>query len=467
MKASIIIPVLNEYDNLKKLLPRLLDSNVEILVCDNGSTDGSVKLVEDAGVNFNIRLSKGTGSVTSAILRGIKEARSDRVVIMDGDGSHSPEVALKMASLLSECDMVIGRRAASKDSLRNRIVSWGYNLLTYFLASGVKDRSSGFWGIRKYLTSTKIRDTVKPMLEYLVKSNPVSVVEVPYTFQPRLSGESKLGKPILKTLVDIALLYLYKYSTAVKYLVVGGLFTVVVFLGTFLITEIAGIWYMASLAIMVAVIEVAKFLTLGSWVFGEKTQDSRGSSYEWFSWYKGNLLQKYWKRKIGSLTKQFLGDPRKVLDVGSGSSPAINLFRCEKWAVDGSREKLDFLSKYSSLAGTLQCNLEFGLPLTGNYDAVICNNVLEHLQHPEEVVEGISRNLSMGGRVVLTVPNVSNPFTGVVEWVYGKVMPNGYADEHCFQFTPKSLEELCSRHSLKLVDRKSVFTDMVCLYQKV
>jgi len=225
---SVVLPVLNEKESLKELLPHLLSPKCEVIVVDNGSTDGSVELVETARYNYsNLRLSKGTGTVTDAILRGIKEAYYEDVVIMDSDGSHPPEIAYKLAMSLDSKDMAIGSRYArggySKDSLRNKFISKGLNLLTYPLAPKITDRVSGLWAIKKSKFNFSIRNTVKPVLEFLVRGKLKSVVEVPYGFEPRVSGKTKHNRStlIFRTFWDVFLLYMAKFRVF-NYMVVGG-----------------------------------------------------------------------------------------------------------------------------------------------------------------------------------------------------------------------------------------------------
>lgn len=229
---SVVLPVVDEVDSLRRLLPYLLHPGCEVIVCDNGSTDGSVRLVEDAIPNFNIRLLKGTGTVTDAILRGIREAYYEDVVVMDSDGSHPPEFVGRLAMSLDGKDMVIGSRyiknGSSKDTLKNKLISKLFNLMTYFLAPKVKDRASGFWAIKKSKFDYSIRNTVKPMLECLVRGKLTNVVEVPYTFEPRVLGRTKHNRStlVLKTFWDIFLLYMVKFRI-LNYIVVGGIGTII------------------------------------------------------------------------------------------------------------------------------------------------------------------------------------------------------------------------------------------------
>jgi len=341
---SVVIPTLNEEENLKGLLPQLLDPGCEVIICDGGSTDGTVRLVEEAIPNFGIRLVREAGSVADAVLRGIELASSKKVIIMDADGSHDPRIVHRLVAALDEYYMVIASRyirgGRSRDSLRNRIISRGFNLLTFPLAPGIQDRASGFFGIRKELARTPIRSTVKPMLEYLVRTNP-TVVEVPYTFQARRVGKSKLGKPILRTLVDLAYLYLQKFNRFIKFCCIGGVGTLIVLVTTYLFTEVAGWWYMASVVVGAFIAAVWNF-TGHKFITYAKEGAHLEPDYEWNAWYRGNPLQKWWKRRIGYLTKEFLGSPSTLLDVGCGSSPVINLFHCERFGIDRSKEKLDF-----------------------------------------------------------------------------------------------------------------------------
>jgi len=471
MQTSIVIPILDEVENLKILLPKLLSPDWEIIICDNGSSDGSVRLVEDAVIDFNIKLSRGSGSVADAVIRGLREATSSKIIVMDGDLSHSPDAIPEMIERLDRVDLVVGSRyvkgGRSRDSLSNKIISWGLGILTWMLAPKIKDRVSGFFGIRKEFVSTPIRATSKPMLEFLVRANPLVVEEVPYTFEPRRNGSSSIGRSpriIVSTLVDVFLLYLQRFNRFVKFCLIGGVGTLIVLGLTYILTEYAGFWYMSSVVISAFAAAVWNFTGNRLWTFSTKKSSEEGD-YEWNAWYRGNPIQKWWKRRIGYLTKELLGDPESLLDIGCGSSPVINLFTGRRSGLEGSLAKVSFIRQHST-AIFIVGDLDGQFKVNSSFEAVICNNVLEHLEKPEKVVEGIGRVLVPGGLVVITVPNVDNPATKLIEWLYGKIMPGGYAEDHVYEFTPSSLDELCSRHKLDLVTRKLVATDMVCLYKK-
>ena len=89
MNFSIVIPAKNEEEGLAKTLPSLRDlyPDTEVIVVDDGSTDSTAQVCEDAGVTvISHPYSKGNGA---AIKTGARAARGDYIVFMDGDGQHA------------------------------------------------------------------------------------------------------------------------------------------------------------------------------------------------------------------------------------------------------------------------------------------------------------------------------------------------------------------------------------------
>lgn len=146
-QLSIIIPVFNEAENLGALLDKLAAlelPSAEIVVVDDGSSDGSTAVAEAAGVRvvrhpYNI----GNGA---AIKSGIRAARGQWLLLMDGDGQHQPEDIEKLLEQSSRYDMVVGARAkGSKLRFHRYVANQFYNLFaSYVTRFRIKDLTSGF-----------------------------------------------------------------------------------------------------------------------------------------------------------------------------------------------------------------------------------------------------------------------------------------------------------------------------------
>ena len=146
-RLSIVIPVFNEAENLARLIRQIFALQLpaaEIIVVDDGSTDGSADVAIAAGANvvrhpYNI----GNGA---AIKSGIRAAKGKLLLFMDGDGQHRPEDIPKLLAASDTYHMVIGARAkGSKLRLHRYAANSLYNLLaSYVTRFKVRDLTSGF-----------------------------------------------------------------------------------------------------------------------------------------------------------------------------------------------------------------------------------------------------------------------------------------------------------------------------------
>jgi glycosyltransferase involved in cell wall biosynthesis len=109
-RVSVVIPTLNEADNLQHVLPRIPDWVYEVLIVDGESTDGTparaVELRPDVRIVQQTRRGKG-----AALRSGFEHATGDIVVMLDADGSMDPaEMSGLIDVLLAGADMVKGSR---------------------------------------------------------------------------------------------------------------------------------------------------------------------------------------------------------------------------------------------------------------------------------------------------------------------------------------------------------------------
>jgi len=141
------MPVFNEAQNLGRLLDQLQSLNLpstEVIVVDDGSTDGSGEIAEKRGVRL-IRHPYNIGN-GAAIKSGIRAARGKTLVLMDGDGQHQPE---EIPGLLAEANryhMVVGARGkGSRLRFHRFVANLIYNSFASYVAKfKVEDLTSGF-----------------------------------------------------------------------------------------------------------------------------------------------------------------------------------------------------------------------------------------------------------------------------------------------------------------------------------
>ncbi|HZY92067.1 MAG TPA: polyprenol monophosphomannose synthase [Thermoplasmata archaeon] len=230
-RVSVILPTFNERSALESLAPRLRAAlrafTAEILVVDDGSPDGTGELVRSLEAEGTYRLIErpAKNGLASAVMDGFREARGEIVVVMDADGSHPPETipALIGPVAAGAAEMVVASRhlpGASAPGLAGfrRWISSGASLLARPLTP-VSDPMSGFFAVRRDVLS---RATLAPAgykigLEVLVKCRPYPVAEVPFCFDHRIAGSSKLGGgQIVGYLGHVSRLYAFRLFPTVR-----------------------------------------------------------------------------------------------------------------------------------------------------------------------------------------------------------------------------------------------------------
>lgn len=221
-QVSIIIPTYNESQNILNVLKSIGDiipKNIftEAIVVDDNSPDGTGKIVEDylknvkkiAGYTIDIIHRTTKNGLSSAILSGIQHATGDTIVVMDSDLSHPPQIIPKMIDVLKkyQCDLVVASRYITGGNIqgwttKRKLMS---KIATMIAKKGLgvktKDPMSGFFAFKKNIIKELNFDALgyKLLLEILVKTKGLNIKEIPYTFENRKFGSSKLD---YSTIVD-------------------------------------------------------------------------------------------------------------------------------------------------------------------------------------------------------------------------------------------------------------------------
>jgi glycosyltransferase involved in cell wall biosynthesis len=202
LRASVIIPALNEADCLGPLLAELPPACAQqVIVVDNGSTDGTAAVARAAGAQVVSEPRRGYGYACAA---GAAAADGDVLVFMDGDGSFIPgDLTALQAPLESEqADLVLGARRLERlpagvmplhQRIGNQLIA---GLLTRLYGIHLTDLGP-FRAIRRErLRALEMHErTYGWPVEMMVKAarRRLRIVEVPVAYRPRLAGRSKVG----------------------------------------------------------------------------------------------------------------------------------------------------------------------------------------------------------------------------------------------------------------------------------
>jgi glycosyltransferase involved in cell wall biosynthesis len=153
-RVSVVVPARNEAANLDHLLDEL-DAALaaaalpfhEVIVVDDGSTDTTPAIAAEHGARVVCHAeSLGNGA---AVKRGIREAKGDWILLLDGDGQHPPEALQGMLELAERYDMVVGSRGGRGGSKHRNIANQVYSrFASYVSGRHIPDLTSGFRLVR-------------------------------------------------------------------------------------------------------------------------------------------------------------------------------------------------------------------------------------------------------------------------------------------------------------------------------
>jgi len=221
MQLSIVIPTYNESGNVRPLSEAIAKAfsgiGYEIVFVDDGSPDGTSGAIRSLpGYGKTIKLIERTGKLglASAVAEGAKAAVGDRVLVMDGDLSHPPEIAREMFDSRNDADLVVASRnisggGKSKEwsASRDMISKSAEALCRPIVGNRTTDPLSGFFLAKKDIfEKTRIRVKGYKILLNLVHDNPKTTIkDIPYVFKARFSGKTKLDlTEIINYLFDLA-----------------------------------------------------------------------------------------------------------------------------------------------------------------------------------------------------------------------------------------------------------------------
>ncbi len=201
MKISVVVPMMNEEDNVKHLIEEvdkaLKDFDYELILVDDGSTDNTV---EEIKKHMNdktklVILNRNYGQ-TSAMAAGIEVASGDIIVTIDGDLQNDPnDIPMMIEKLKEGYDVVAGIRAKRRDEPFRKFLSKVANkIIRKVTGVHITDYGCTLKVFKKDVAKNlQLYGELHRFIPILAKMYGAKITEVPVRHHERKYGKSKYG----------------------------------------------------------------------------------------------------------------------------------------------------------------------------------------------------------------------------------------------------------------------------------
>ena len=218
--SLVIIPTYNEKENIVKMLETVmgLEFPFDVLIVDDGSPDGTARLVEEVASNYPGRIHllerKGKLGLGTAYIAGFKwalEMHYEYIFEMDCDFSHDPQdlVRLRIPCAEGGAGVTVGSRYVKGGGVVDwpfgrRLISKGASIyVNMVLWLGVKDSTAGFVAYKREVLEAMDLEAIRFIgyafqieMKFRAKRLGFKITEVPISFCDRILGTSKMSLDI-------------------------------------------------------------------------------------------------------------------------------------------------------------------------------------------------------------------------------------------------------------------------------
>ncbi len=417
-ELAIVLPACNQAPSLRRLLPAVAESTqalgitATVIVVDGGSTDDTADVARAHGARVVRQIRPGYGA---ALLEGFAAAgETPFVLTIDADWPRSLAVLPDLWAARDRGDLIVGSRYVVGDderapSMGRRLSRLMNRVYSRALSVPVRDLSSGY---RLYhrrivgsLKTTSADVAVLPEILVRLYAEGYQVTEVPFQFASSHEGQS--------------------YGEFGRF-------------GWAYLKALVRLWQLRN--------------SIASADYDHRAHDS-------VIW-----LQRYWQRERHRIILEFSDGGGRILDVGCGSSRILRDLPGAV-GVDVLLRKLRFLRPVHPQVAQASV---FALPFPdASFDTVICSEVIEHIPDEPIVLGELNRVLRPGGTLVVGTPDYGRVLWHIIEWIYGRVAPGGYADEHITHFDRPGLERRLDALNYDRLDCRYVgFCEMILKARK-
>jgi len=397
-ELTIVLPAINEADNLTHLLPRLHEvarsiGPYEILVVDGGSTDDTPQRATLHGARVHFQKERGYGS---ALKEAFALAEGRFIVTLDADYSHDPYFIRDLYAAREKGAVVVASRYVTGGSsevsgfrsILSRILNATFRRV---LSIPLQDMSSGFRlyrreALREIEITRRNFDALEEILIKLVGMGHAAV-EVPFVYKARGAGVSKAR--VLKFGIQLA-------------------------------KTLRSLWQLRNGC---------------DWC-----------DYDYRAYDSPHFLQRYWQRRRHEIVLGWHVAGGRVLDIGCGSSRILESVP-GMIGLDVSIQKLRFMGRKGCIV--LEGSV-YSLPFPdGTFDEVIFSQVIEHIPPKPQIMSEVRRVMKPGGRLIIGTPDYDRIIWVILEHFYNALKPEAYAHEHIAHYTLGSMRRLLAEHGFE------------------
>jgi len=401
INLSIIIPVVNDVDDLSILLPQIrsvLDTLTiiyEFIIVDALGDENLLRVIQQ---NESQLLRQSANGYGTALVAGIQQSTGDYIVVMNADQAHPAAFLRDLWAVRESAEVVIASRYISNGqanmSSARKILSKVLNILfSRGLDLKIHDISSGFRlyksrVIKNIATECTDYDILQEILVKLLMDGR-QIREIPFSYQSP-AHDNYFGR-----LMNFGWAYLKTF---------------------------ARMWKLRN--------------SIASADYDARAYDALMPP------------QRYWQRMRYKHITQLLAGQGQCLDVGCGSSRIVGALPTGSIALDILMRKLRYTRRFKRAA--VQGSI-FNLPVPNeSFPCVLCSQVIEHVPRAN-VLDELDRVLQPGGFLILGTPDYANWQWVLIEWLYKILLPQAYADEHITHYTYRELvDEFVTRRSYQL-----------------
>lgn len=398
-QVSVLLLAQNEEATIARVVHEAQEAiaacgvSFEILVMDGGSSDNTWTQAKQAGAKVFLQKRIGYGG---ALREGFLNCQGEYIITFDADGSHSPTDIQQLWMAREKADIIVASRfvpGGKTQAPRHRKLLSGFlnAVFTRVLDVPVRDISSGYRLYRRQiLTPDRYHSedfNILPEVLIRAYADGYSVAEVPLHYHPREAGASKVS--------------LLKFARS----------------------------YIETLYEM--------------WVLRNSVDSA---DYDHRAYDSIIPLQRYWQRKRYAHVTGFLDVRLPTLDIGCGSSRIIQHMP-NSVAFDLALRKLRFLKQTNPLRVQ---GSTFALPFPdSSFAQAVHSQVLEHIPFDPVIFHELNRVLKPGGILVVGTPDYGRVWWPIIEYFYGKILPNAYADEHITHYTKPLLVDILAEFNFR------------------